>query len=82
MKTSSRDRLRDHCVAFYSLVHQRRNISLGEIAEEMGVSRSTARRWAIAFSRHLDLRIEHGIVVLTDKEEKRDAGRDCVESCG
>jgi DeoR/GlpR family transcriptional regulator of sugar metabolism len=61
---SQRDRMRDHCVAFNKLLSEHNRISISEIADALGISTRTVRRWLDSFSKIMDLRIENGIVII------------------
>ena len=59
-----RGRMRDHAVMVHRLLSGNRCISLARIAEELGVSEPTARRWVDAFSSVMPLRLERGVVIV------------------
>jgi predicted DNA-binding transcriptional regulator YafY len=66
-----RERMRDHAVLIQKLLQENRRISLARIAEEIGASEITVRRWIDCFSCVMPLRLERGIVIV----EKWDSGR-------
>lgn len=57
-----RGRMRDHAVMVYWLLTRNRRISLSRIAEELGTSELTARRWIDSFSCVMPLRLKRGMV--------------------
>lgn len=61
---SQRDVAARMSLRFLGLLAGRRSISVAEIARELEVSERTARRWVEAYSGYMDLRVEHGIVVI------------------
>ncbi len=64
-----RGRMRDHAVILYKLLTENRRLSIVRIAEELGTSKITARRWVDCFSCVLPLRIERGVVI-NDRQTK------------
>lgn len=66
-KVGHRGRMRDHAVLLSKLLREHRRISIGRIAEELGTSELTARRWIDAFSCIMPIRLERGIVIIEHK---------------
>ena len=67
MSEDSRNNLLHRCIQVQQILTGRRQIKVAELAEELGVSYSTARRWANLFSAHMDLRIENGTIFMGRK---------------
>lgn len=63
-KVGHRERMRDHAVIVYGLLKDNRRISLDRIAQELGTSKLTARRWVNSFSCVLPIRMEEGVVIV------------------
>ena len=66
-KVGHRGRMRDHAVILYKLLMEHRRLSIGRIAEELGTSEITARRWIDCFSCVMPLRLERGVVIVEQK---------------
>lgn len=64
MKAGHRGRMRDHAVVLHKLLTEHRRISIARIAEELGVSQLTARRWIDSFSCTMPLRLVKGVVFI------------------
>lgn len=62
-KVGHRGRMRDHAVIVLRLLTQHERISLRRIAEEIGASELTARRWVDSYSCVLPIRLERGLVI-------------------
>jgi hypothetical protein len=67
-KPGHRGRMRDHAVILLRLLDEHKRISLVRIAEELGSSEQTARRWVDSYSCVLPIRMEKGIVIVGDTE--------------
>lgn len=63
-KVGHRQRMRDHAVIVHRLLKTHRRISLERVAEELGASTLTARRWIDSFSSIMPIRLERGIVIV------------------
>jgi predicted DNA-binding transcriptional regulator YafY len=63
-KTGHRDKMRDECVAMQATLMRRRSISMHDLADEIGVSVKTARRWVNSFSLVMPLRVQRGTVIV------------------
>ena len=59
-----RNKMRDECVAMHAILLKRRRIHLRDLAEELGISTDTARRWVGSFSLIMPVQIERGVVVV------------------
>ncbi len=68
-KVGHRQRMRDHAVIVHKLLRTHRRISIGRVAEELGTSKLTARRWIDSFSCIMPIRLEKGVVII-DQGEK------------
>lgn len=66
-----RGRMRDHAVMVLMLLQEHRSISISRIAEEIGASELTARRWVDSFSDVMPLRLERGIVIVDEPARSR-----------
>jgi hypothetical protein len=66
-----RGRMRDHAVMVLMLLQEHRSISISRIAEELGASELTARRWVDCFSDVMPLRLERGIVIVDELTHSR-----------
>ncbi len=66
-KVGHRERMRDHAVILYKLLKEHRRISLRSVAEELGTSEITARRWIDSFSCVMPIRLERGMVIIEHK---------------
>jgi DeoR/GlpR family transcriptional regulator of sugar metabolism len=72
METGShRGRMRDHAVMVLMLLQEHRRISISRIAEELGASELTARRWVDSFSDVIPLRLERGVVIVDELARSR-----------
>jgi hypothetical protein len=56
--------MRDHAVIMQRLLRENHRISIARIAEELGSSELTARRWVNSFGDVMPLRLEQGIVIV------------------
>jgi len=65
-RVGHRGRMRDHAVILQRLLKEHKRISLARIAEELGASELTARRWIDSFSCVMPIRLEKGIVIVED----------------
>ncbi len=63
-KVGHRGRMRDHAVILYKLLKENKRISIARVAEELGTSEITARRWIDSFSCVLPIRLERGVVII------------------
>jgi hypothetical protein len=61
-----RDRMRDQCVGIYAMLYRKtpNRISISQMGRAFGVSTCTIRRWIDSFSKVLDIRVEHGFVII------------------
>ncbi len=66
-KVGHRGRMRDHAVILQKLLREHRRISIARIAEELGTSELTARRWVDSFSCVMPIRLDRGIVIVEQK---------------
>ena len=62
-----RDKMRGECVVMLHTITQRRNIPLADLAEEMGTSEKTARRWVRCFGAVMPVEVRGGIVIIEDE---------------
>jgi hypothetical protein len=66
-KVGHRGRMRDHAVIVQKLLKENRRISIARIAEELGSSELTARRWVNSFGSVMPIRLESGIVIVEER---------------
>ena len=66
-KLGHRGRMRDHAIILYKLLKEHKRLSLGRIAEELGTSELTARRWIDSFSCVMPIRLEQGVVIIEER---------------
>jgi AcrR family transcriptional regulator len=59
-----KDRMRDNCMAVQATLMTRKRISMQDLADECGMSLSTAYRWVDSYSRIMPITIERGIVTV------------------
>lgn len=64
-----RERMRDHSVKMFKLLKEHKKISIRRIAEELGTSELTARRWVDSFSCVFPIRMEKGMVTMLREKE-------------
>lgn len=62
-----KDKMRDDCVRIYATILRRKSVPLTALAEEIGVSTRTIRRWVGSFGLIMPVRIQAG-VILYDRE--------------
>ena len=65
-KRGYRDKMRDECVMMYGAILHRRNVSLSDLADELGISARTARRWVGSFSLIMPVEIRRGRIIVGD----------------
>ncbi len=65
-KVGHRGRMRDHAVLVQKLLREHKRISVARIAEELGASEPTARRWIDSFSCVMPIRLERGVVIVEE----------------
>jgi predicted site-specific integrase-resolvase len=51
----------------YGAIMRRRSIRLADLAEEMGTSTRTARRWVLSFGAILPVEIRRGVVIVEEE---------------
>jgi predicted DNA-binding transcriptional regulator YafY len=61
-----RDKMRGECVTMFNIITKRRNLPVSELADEMGVSEKTARRWVHCFSAIMPVEVRKGTVIVED----------------
>jgi hypothetical protein len=65
-KRGYRNKMRDECVAMHATILKRHNVALTDLADEVGVSIDTARRWVHSFGLIMPVEIRRGRVIVGD----------------
>jgi transposase-like protein len=61
-----RDKMRDECVRMHASLLEHREISLVDLAQEIGASVHTARRWVKSYGLIKPVEIRRGIVIVEE----------------
>lgn len=59
-----RNRMRDHAVLIHKILRENDKFALTWLANEIGASELTARRWINTFSAFMPVRIDCGLVII------------------